>query len=117
MTAYSIPFAIEADPAAEYGFVNRVIEVLQRAGWKLHSYSASLTSIPLGDIGIADIDGIGVQLRFNNSRFDDFKEPAQALAVALTGALRASVGIAADPANSPNACSPDAMHIEIRRKL
>jgi hypothetical protein len=62
-----IAFAVATDPAAEYGFVNRIIELLQRAGWKWQSYSASLISLPSGD--------------------------------------------------SPRACSADAIHVEIRRKL
>jgi hypothetical protein len=112
------PFSIECDPAAEYGFVNRLIELLQRAGWKWLSYSTSLTSLPLGDIGRPNADGgSGVQIRFNDSRFNDFMEPAQALMFALTQALQSSVSSGADPKDSSLACSPDAIHIEIRRKL
>jgi hypothetical protein len=114
----AMPFAVESDPAAEYGFVNRVIEVLQQGSWKWHSYSASLTSLPLGDIGRPNADGgSGVQIRFNKSRFNDFMEPAQALMFALKQALQSSVSIVADPEDSSLACSSDAIHIEIRRKL
>lgn len=112
----SIPFAIESDPAAELGFVNSLIALLQKSGWKWQSSSESLVTLPLGDIGIPDADGSGVQIRINRARLDDFKDPAQALTSALANALGASVGLAVDPPNSLLSCSPDAIHIEIRRK-
>jgi hypothetical protein len=111
----STPFAIETDPAAEYGFVNRVIELLREGGWKWNSYSASLTSLPFGDAKISD--GSGVQLCINGSRFNDFNKPAMTLASALTNGLGSSVSMAIDPPNSPLACTPDAIHIRIHRKL
>lgn len=112
-----MPFAIESDLAAEYGFVNSLVELLQKVGWKWQSYSASLVTIPLGNIGASDADGSGVQIRVNRARLNDFKDAAQALVFALTGALGASVSLVVDPPNSPAACSLDAIHIEIRRKL
>jgi len=112
-----MPFAIESDPAAEYGFVNSLVELLQKIGWKWQSYSASLVTIPMGNIEMSNSNESGVQIRINRARLADFKDAAQALAFALTGALSASVGPVVDPPNSPAACSPDAIHIEIRRKL
>ncbi len=109
------PFTVESDPAAEYGFVNRVIELLQRGGWNWRSYSTSLMSLPAADARISD--GSGVQLRFNNSRIGDFAEAANALSHALTDSLRESSSVIFDPADSPLACSPDAIHVEIHRKL
>ncbi len=38
------PFTVESDPAAEYGFVNRVIELLQKGGWKLRNPLISRTA-------------------------------------------------------------------------
>jgi hypothetical protein len=111
------PFEVKSDPAAEYVFVNRVIEVLQQAGWKWQAYSTSLTSLPFGDIGIPNPDGSGVQIRINKSRYDGFFEPAQSLAFALADGLSASVSIVGDPPDSPLSCSSDAIHVEIRRKL
>jgi hypothetical protein len=115
------PFAIDADPAAEYAFVNRLIEVLQRAGWRWQSYSTSLCTLPVGDIsalplgtiGIQHADGSGVQLRINRDS-TVLMEPAHALAFALTNAFQASVSMAID---SKGARSADAVHVEIRRKL
>ena len=114
------PFAVESDSASEYGFVNRVIAVIQRSGWNWRSYSVSPMSLPpgdLGDTGIALDQISGVQVRINASRLSDFRKPAEALAYALTQALQASVSIVFDPPDSPHACSPDVIHIEIRRKL
>ncbi len=114
------PFAIESDPASEYGFIDRVIEVLQRSGWKWRSYSVSPMSLPHGDMGGIEIrpDQIsGVGVRINASRVADFRKPAEALAYALTQALQASVPILSDPPDSPHACSPDVIHIQIGRKL
>jgi hypothetical protein len=113
------PFSVEADPAAEYGFINRLIVVLQRSGWKWMQYSVSPSSLPMGDVGmdVPESRISGVQLRINRSRLDDFMKPAQELASALTQALQGSVSFAADPAESPLACSPDVIHVEIHRKL
>jgi hypothetical protein len=112
------PFAIEAD-ATDFGFVNRVIEILQRSDWRLISYSDSIVSLPPGNLGFEiPADQIsGVQVRINASRLSDFEKPAKALATSLTQALRASVSFVFDPPDSPHACSPDAIHVEIRRKL
>jgi hypothetical protein len=111
------PFTVESAPAAEIGFVNRVIVLLQKAGWKEHSYSESIVSLPPGDIGNATDQISGVDVRINASRLADFRNPAEAFAVALTQALKASVPIIFDPPDSPHACSPDAIHIQIDRKL
>jgi hypothetical protein len=111
-----MPFAVEADPAAEYGFVDSLIKVLQRAGWKWQSYSTSLTSLPVGNIGLPNFDSSGVQVRINASR-PDFVTPGQTLATALAQVLPPGVGFLPDPPESPFAASPDAIHIEIRRKL
>jgi hypothetical protein len=108
------PFAVETDPAAEYKFVNALIAALQRAGWRWLSYSDSLSTIPLG-AGITHA-GSGVQLRINSARQGDFMKSSRALARALTDVLGASVSIVADPADSYLACSPDAIHVEVRRK-
>lgn len=110
-----IPFAVETDPAAEYRFVNALTAALQQAGWQWQSYSDSLSTVPPG-LGISGT-GSGVQLRINRARLSDLMEPAQALSGALTNTLRASVSIAIDPHDSPLSCSPDAIHVEIRRKL
>jgi hypothetical protein len=114
------PFDVRIDPAAEYRFVNSVITLLNEAGWKWHSYSASLITFPTGDAKIPGTDhpAIGsIQVRINGSRYDDFKKPASELAIALTQAIKASSSLAIDPANSPLAYPPDAITIEIRRKL
>ncbi len=112
-----MPFAIESDLAAEYDFVNRLVELLQQVGWKWKSYSTSLVTLPMGNIGMPSPDGSGVQIRINRALSADFMSVAQALALALTGAIGAGVGLVVDPTDSPVACSPDAIHIEIRRKL
>ena len=112
-----VPFAVESDPAAEYAFVNRVIEVLQRSGWKWLSYLYLLRRSP-SDTGtqFRSINS-AVQVCINASRLADFRKPAETLAFALTQALQASVGMGVNPPDSPHACSPDAIHVEIQRKL
>ena len=114
------PFHVRIDPAAEYGFVDKVITLLNEAGWKWRSYSASLTTLPTGD---AKIPGVGhpeistIQIRINGSRYEDFKNAANELSIALTQAIKASSSLVVDPANSPLACPPDAITIEVHRKL
>ena len=108
------PFTVEADPA-EYEFANRIVVVLQRSGWKWIEYAVA-PSLPPGDVGDVDF-GIGVQIRINRIRLSDWYAPATALGFALTDALGASVSIVADPPESDHACSPDAIHVEIARKL
>jgi len=105
------PFAVASDPAAEYAFVNRVIQTIQKGGWKWTQYSEGAMSLPTGDEAISR--GSGLQIRINRSRFDDFGGPAEALARALTDALGQSVSVAFDPPESPQACSPDVIHVEI----
>jgi hypothetical protein len=115
-----MPFSVGTDPAAEYAFINRLIMVLQRAGWKWVQYSVAPSTLPLGAVLGFDIPESrvsGVQLRINRSKLDDFMKPAQELASALTQTLQAGVSIAANPPESPRACSPDMIHIEIYRKL
>jgi hypothetical protein len=114
---FETPFSIEADPAAEYAFITRLIAVLQRAHWKWVGYPDSYRTLPLGDVGIDESAMSGIQVRINKSRLDDFKEPAEALSFALTEALGASVPLVVDPPESRRACSPDLVHIEIQRKL
>ena len=110
-----ISFAIETD-ATDLGFVNRVIVVLQRAGWKWQSYSVSPISLPFGDIAFPTDQISGVGVRINASRLDDFRKPAEALAVALTQALKAGVPVVFDRQIFPLR-SPDVIHITIGRKL
>jgi hypothetical protein len=60
------PFAVESDPASEYVFVNRIIELLKEAGWEWKSYSTSLMSLPIGEttyfrIPSAQIMEIGIE--------------------------------------------------------
>jgi hypothetical protein len=115
-----MPFDVRIDPAAEYQFVDKLIALLNEAGWRWHSYSASLTTLPTGDAKIPGIDHprIGaIQVRINGSRYDDFKNAARQLSIALTQAIKASSALVVDPANSPLACPPDAITIEIHRKL
>jgi len=107
------PFVVKADPAAEYAFVSRLIEVVGQAGWKWVKYPASLTSLPIGDSAASDESG--VQVRFNRAHGDKLRDPAFALAAALTNALRASVSNAIDHESSLTP-SPEAIHLEIRRK-
>jgi hypothetical protein len=108
------PFEVESAPAAEYGFINRLIVVLQRGGWKFAAYSDSLSQLPPGHGG-PDVDVGRIQIRFNKSRYDDFLEPSMALARALTECLQVSVSVAGDPEDSPLSCAADAIHVEIRR--
>jgi hypothetical protein len=110
------PFAVKSDPASESDFVNRLIVILQRGGWKWLSYSASLMSLPYGDTPFPTANLSKVQLRVNRSRLADFKGPADALISALTQALRMSVGAVYDPPELPRACSPNAIQVEIYRK-
>lgn len=115
-----MPFGVAADPAAEYAFINRLIMVLQRAGWKWMRYSVEPSTLPIGAVmgfEIPESQVSGVQLRINRSKLDDFMKPAQELASVLTQALEAGVSIAADPWEPPRGCSPDMIHIEIHRKL
>ncbi len=106
------PFVVEADPAAEYAFVTRLIEVVGQAGWKWVKYPAALTTRPIG--GSAVSDESGVQVRFNGAHGDKLRDPAFALAVALTNAFGVSVSHAIDHENSLSP-SPEAIHVEIRR--
>jgi hypothetical protein len=114
------PFSVVADPAAEYKFINRIVELLQEGGWKWSSYAVSPISRPSGSADIPSSSHpliAGVQVRFNGSRYYDFNGPANALSVALAEPLGASTSVVVDPAESPLAGSPDAILIEIRRKL
>jgi hypothetical protein len=117
----SIPFSVVADPAAEYAFINRLIAVLQRAGWIWKEYTVVPRSLPTGHIpGLAPDDDphvSGVQIRINRARMGDFEEAARALASVLAQTLKAGVAMGADPPESARACSPDTVHIEIARKL
>ena len=101
------PFAVASDPAAEYAFVQRVIHTIQSGGWKWTQYSEGAVSLP------TSARGSGLQLRINGSRYQDFGDAAKALADALTQALGQSVGWVIDPPESPLACSPDAIQVEI----
>ena len=112
------PFKIEHDPAAEYGFITRLIAVLQRAHWKWIGYLVTPNTLPPGDVpGFdASLDS-GVQLRINSARADDFREPARVFATALAKALGASVPLVVDPQGARGSCTPDVIHIEITRKV
>jgi biopolymer transport protein ExbD len=67
-----MPFSIEADPAAEYGFINRLTAVLQRSGWKMKQYSVAPSTLPLAALGldIPESRISGVTIRINRSRLD-----------------------------------------------
>lgn len=109
------PFEIETEPGVEYDFVNKLLMSLQIGKWNFRAYSANLLSLPIGVFhdGKTLPRGSGVQLRFNNAKYDEFLEPSKALAHALTEALRQSVGFVTDPKDSPLAITPDAIRVEV----
>jgi biopolymer transport protein ExbD len=114
----STPFFVSADPGAEYAFVGRIIELLQRAGWKWMGYAVSPNSLPQGHGAIVPEEKLnGIDLRINQSRWVDFKAPAEALSQALTQTRGLSVRLAIEPEGSKHSCPADAIHVEIRRKL
>jgi len=108
-------FSLRHDPAAEKTFIDKLIEVLQRANWTWQGFGHLLT-LPLGDVGIDESALSGVQVRINGES-THLKEAADALVGALVKALGSSVSLAVDrPGSSPNACEKDKVHIEIYRK-
>jgi hypothetical protein len=115
-----IPFKVEADPASEFAFVDRLIAVLQRAGWEWKGYAVTPLGLPTGDWRGGEFPASaisGVQIRINESRAEEWWKTVEALMLALTEALGMSVSALNDPADSANACAPDAVHIQIARKL
>jgi hypothetical protein len=115
-----LPFSVRADPAAEFAFVNKLIAVLQRAGWEYREYVVTPLGLPTGDWHggeFPDAGISGVQVRINNSRSNEWQKPMEALGFSLTEATGMSVPMVNDPSELPFACSPDVIHIEIARKL
>ena len=115
-----LPFFVKADPAAEYAFVNRLIAVLQRAGWKWMGYGVSPMTLPTGDFDTRELDESlisGVQVRINRSKANEWHDAAKTLGFALTETMGASTPILVDPPDSPLSCSSDAIQVEIARKL
>jgi hypothetical protein len=107
------PYDIVVDPAVEVFFIENLTSILSfGGGWKWLKYPGSTSHTP--NVGIM-IGRAGMQLRINRARFADFEPPAMALASALT-AEGFTTHIGYDPPESPLACSPDAIHIEIGRK-
>jgi hypothetical protein len=115
-----VPFWVKADPAAEYEFVNRLVVVLERAGWSWMEHVVTPITLPMGDWGGEEFpeDAIsGVQVRFNALCSAEWRDAAMALGFVLTEVIGKSVGVLNDPPNLPHSCSPAAIHIEVYRKL
>jgi hypothetical protein len=113
-----VAFAVEADTAAEFAFVNRIITLLQRAGWIWKEYSSRPNTLPLSaPPGIDFSDLSGVQIRINALRKDDFQKPAFELAATLTDVMGKTVSFVTDDPKVHDACSPDEIHVEIYRML
>jgi biopolymer transport protein ExbD len=93
-----VPFEVEADPTAEYGFVDRLITLLTEAGWQWKGYASFAMSLPPGNELVAKIqrDTGGVQVRIRANNTAEFGAAAKALSFALTNAI-GSVSLGYDP--------------------
>jgi hypothetical protein len=113
------PFEVEADPAAEYGLVGRVITLLTKAGWQWKGYSSSATSLPPGNELVSKIQRAtgGVSVRIRTGKTAELGGAAKALSFALTNVI-GSVSLEYDPERpepSPFLAPANAILIQIFR--
>jgi hypothetical protein len=79
-------YEVIADPAAEYGFVDKLMTLLNKAQWRWKAYSVQPITLPPADEWASDVakETGGVQIRIRASEMATLDEAAKALAFALT---------------------------------